>query len=77
MSEFAATSDHALDDSTSGWSIPALVVGIGLVAIAVSGLLDDSGLAEHPHWVVPAAAFLSGCFAIVARTLQQLVRPGV
>lgn len=53
----------------------ALVIGIGLVAIAISGLLDDSGLLEHPYWVVPAAAFLSGCFAIAARTVQGLVRP--
>lgn len=75
MSDHATVPEQSLGGTNEVWSTRALVVGIGLIAIAISGLLDDSGLAEHPYWVVPAAVFLSGCVAIAARTLQRLVRP--
>ncbi len=57
----------------TGWSIPGLVVGGSIVAIAVSGLLDDTGAFEHPYWVVPAAGLFAICAAVAGRTVKRLL----
>ncbi len=63
----------ASHDPTTGWSTPALVTGIAVVAIGVSGLLDDTGLAEHPYWIVPATGLFAACAAVAGRTVRRVI----
>ncbi|MEZ5225474.1 MAG: hypothetical protein R2710_02060 [Acidimicrobiales bacterium] len=64
---------HDEDERLAGWSPAALVIGSGVVAIAVSGLIDDAGLLRHPYWVVPAACVFAACAAVAARTVRRVV----
>ncbi len=55
-----------------GWSTPSLVIGLVVVAVALSGLLDDSGLLEHPAWAVPVACCFAACAAVAIGTVRRL-----
>ncbi len=61
--------------STAGGLRPwAFVVGGAIVALGVSGLLDDSGALPHPAWVVPAGAIVAICTFVIAVTGNKLTR---
>lgn len=53
--------------------MPAIFVGVALIAIAVSGLLNELPATEHPLWVVPAAAAFAACLAVIVGTVRGLV----
>jgi len=59
--------------SVDGWSVPALVVGLALVATAVSGLLNEISATEHPLWIVPVAGAFAGCLMVIARSARGLL----
>ena len=52
---------------------PAIaLLGIVIVLLGVSGLVDDSGLLEHPWWIVLVAAAVVACAAVILRTVVSL-----
>lgn len=54
----------------------ALIIGIITVGIAISGLLDDTGILKHSLWIpAGAAACFVGLWAI-SSTLRSLINPG-
>jgi len=61
---------EAIDDR----SFQPIVALIGLVSVAlgISGLVDDTGLLEHPWWVTLVVAGVAGCVLVILRTLQGL-----
>lgn len=76
-----ATTAIAIDDddvdivsaTAEGWSMPAIFVGVALIAIAVSGLLNEIPSTEHPLWIVPAIAAFAACLAVVVSSVRGLV----
>lgn len=54
--------------------VPALVLGILITAVGVSGFLDDSELLPHPPWFVAVVALLAACLAVAVHTLRRLLR---
>lgn len=72
----STTDGNAVDTASpvaAGWSMPAIFVGVALIAIAVSGLLNELPATEHPLWVVPAAAAFAACLAVIVGTVRGLV----
>ena len=53
----------------------ALAVGAAFVILAVSGLLDDSGLLPHEWWVPLGVMVVGGAVAVAAGIIRTLVRP--
>lgn len=53
----------------------ALLLGAAIAGLGVSGLLDDSGLIEHPWWVVIATALVAAALMVVIRTARAFWRP--
>lgn len=64
--------DDTVPATAQGWSMPAVFVGLALIAIAVSGLLNEMPATEHPLWIVPAVAAFAACLAVVVSTLRGL-----
>lgn len=48
-------------------------IGAILIALAVSGILDDSGLAPHPWWVVFLISIAALGLLLGARTVRKLL----
>lgn len=67
-----ADTDEFSETTVHGWSIPALVVGLALVATAISGLLNELPATEHPLWIVPAAGMFAMCLTVIVRTAKSL-----
>ena len=53
--------------------MPALVLGITLIAFGTSGLLDDTGAIDHPPWTVAVAAAIAAAATAVVHTIRQLL----
>jgi len=67
-----ADADEFSEAIVLGWSIPALVAGLALVATSISGLLNELPTTEHPLWIVPAAGLFAMCFTVIVRTAKSL-----
>ncbi len=67
------TSTQESSGTIDGWSVPALCVGLALIATAVSGLLNELPATEHPQWIVPAAGVFGMCLAIAVRSVLSLL----
>ena len=52
---------------------PVAAVGGIIAALGVSGLVDDSGLIEHPWWMALVAAAVVAALVMIGRTLQSLI----
>jgi len=48
------------------------VLGGLIVSLGASGLIDDSGLAEHPWWVPLVAAVVLGALTMIIRTARAV-----
>ena len=53
----------------------AVAVGGALVVLAVSGLLDNSGLLRHEWWWAVGAILVGVAAAVAAGVVRSLVRP--
>lgn len=51
----------------------APAIGAFVVIIALSSLLDDTGLLRHPWWVPLVVGVTVGAVALMARTVQRLL----
>lgn len=51
----------------------APAIGVFVVIVATSSLLDDSGAVEHPWWMSLVIAAGGLALALVARTVSELV----
>lgn len=52
------------------------VAGGVVMALALSGLLDDTGVLPHPWWVVLLASVALVGVLVGARTVKSLFEPG-
>lgn len=62
-------SKNADDQPFDMW---ALAIGLLIVAVAVSSLIDDAGLLSLPWWLVFVIATLAGSCAVAFKTLKRL-----
>jgi uncharacterized membrane protein YeiH len=53
----------------------ALAVGVALSVLAVSGLLDNSGLLRHEWWWAVGVIVVGAATAVAAGIIRTLVRP--
>lgn len=51
----------------------APIIGAFVVIVAVSSLLDDTGLLRHPWWVPVVVGVALAALAGMARTVRRLV----
>lgn len=70
--EAAQDTDTAVAIETQGFQWMVAFAGAIVAGLGLSGLLDDSGLIEHPWWVVLVAAAALGCGLVIIRTLRAL-----
>ena len=66
-------SDHTTAHPPQERVAPA--IGLLVVVIAASSLLDDTGVLEHPWWVSLAIGLAAFAVLLVARTVAELLRP--
>lgn len=66
------TGDTATEPQKFRWW--ALLLGAAIAGLGVSGLLDDSGLIEHPWWVVATSALVAAALMLVIRTARAFLR---
>lgn len=69
----AVAFDEQRVEVIEGWSIPAVAIGVTLIATAVSGLLNELPATEHPLWIVPAIAVFAACLAVAARSIRSVM----
>lgn len=50
-----------------------MLIGSVIVALALSGLVDDADVFNHSYWVVPVAALIAACFGVAAVTIRKLL----
>jgi hypothetical protein len=53
----------------------ALAAGAALIVLAVSGLLDNSGLLRHEWWWAAGVIVVGAAAAVAAGVVRGLVRP--
>ena len=66
--------DTAPQTTAGAPELLAPAVGILVVIVAVSSLLDDTGLLEHPWWVSLVVAATAAAIALTARTVVKLIQ---
>lgn len=69
-----STHDHHGDTDRDPERFLPVVAGVGAViaGLGVSGLLDDSGLIDHPWWTVLVLAIVLGAVFGIVSTLRQV-----
>lgn len=63
-------------DMTEQKEMVGPVAGGVVIALALSGLLDDTGVLPHPWWVVLLASVAVVGVLVGARTVKSLFEPG-
>lgn len=53
----------------------APAIGVLVVIVALSSLLDDTGLLRHPWWVPLIVGLVVASVVLMARTVRRLVEP--
>ena len=53
----------------------ALAVGAAFMVLAISGLLDNSGLLRHEWWWAVGVIVVGAAVAVAAGVVRTLVRP--
>lgn len=69
-------SEHASSIEAHGsqeFRRPVALLGAVIASLGVSGLLDDSGLIDHPWWAVVVLAAVVCCLAAIATTVRALL----
>ncbi len=72
-----ALSTHSTPTAPTGSSRPIVgpTIGLLLASIALSSLLDDSGLIPHPTWIVLLIILGALAALLAVRTVRLLLRP--
>lgn len=60
-------------EQTLRW--PVALVGAFVASLGFSGLIDDSGLIEHPWWAVVLVAAVAGSVLGIIISLRSLAQP--
>lgn len=68
-----STSLDIARDRTLRW--PVALVGAFVASLGASGLIDDTGLIEHPWWAVVLGAAIASSVLGIITSLRSLRRP--
>lgn len=64
--------ERETDVNPAGFQPVVAIIGMLVVALGLSGLIDDSGLLTHPWWVVLVVLGIAAGAMMSVRTIRSL-----